>query len=135
MQRQAECVCGAVKVIAEGEPSAVVACHCLACQRRSGSVMGVGAYWPEDKIKVSGVTKQFARSTDLGHVFTANFCPTCGTSMFWSSGRNPGAVGVAVGAFADPNFPAPVRSVWEQSKHGWVHVEPAQQHFPKARVS
>jgi len=30
--------------------------------------------------------------------------------------------GVAVGAIADPDFPAPVRSVFEQSKHAWVEI-------------
>src|ERR1043165_4785867 len=117
MERLAQCACGEVKVVTEGEPSAVVACHCLACQRRTGSVMGIGAYWPDDKVKVSGITREFGRPTDLGHVLTARFCPNCGTSVLWSSPRNPGMVGVAVGAFADPAFPAPVRSVWEQSKH------------------
>jgi hypothetical protein len=29
-------------------------------------------------------------------------------------------IGVAVGGFADRDFPAPTRSVWEQSRHGWV---------------
>lgn len=53
--------------------------------------------------------------------------------MYWSSGRNPGAIGVAVGAFADPDFPVPVRSVWEQTKHAWVDVDVAQHHFPQGR--
>ncbi|WP_371827032.1 hypothetical protein [Microvirga sp. VF16] len=32
----------------------------------------------------------------------------------------PGYIGVAAGAFADPTFPAPTISAWEQSKHPWV---------------
>lgn len=135
MQRTAQCSCGAVKVVALGEPSSVVACHCLECQRRTGSVLGVGAYFPGDQVTVSGVTKQFLRATDAGNQFVTHFCPACGTSLYWSSGRNPGLVGVAVGAFADPSFPAPVRSVWEQSMHPWVRLESARQHFPKGRAS
>ncbi len=133
MRRQAQCACGAVRVTTEGEPSVVIACHCVACQRRTGSVFGTGAYWPEEKVGIAGATRQFARSTDLDNTFTTHFCPTCGTSMYWSSGRNPGAIGVAVGAFADPDFPPPVRSVWEQTKHAWVEVDVAQFHFPQGR--
>lgn len=32
---------------------------------------------------------------------------------------------VAVGAIADPNFPAPIKSVFEQSKHAWVEINGA----------
>lgn len=133
VQRQAQCACGAVRVTTTGDPSVVIACHCIACQRRTGSVFGTGAYWPEEKTAVAGATSQFSRTTDLGNTFTTHFCPVCGTSMYWSSGRNPGAIGVAVGAFADPDFPAPVRSVWEQTKHAWVDVAVAQHHFPQGR--
>jgi hypothetical protein len=53
--------------------------------------------------------------------------------MHWRSDKNPGLVGVAVGAFGDPSFPAPVRSVWEASRHAWLDVPSAQQRFPKGR--
>jgi hypothetical protein len=33
---------------------------------------------------------------------------------------NPGRIAVPVGAFADPNFPAPRISVWEDRMHAWV---------------
>jgi hypothetical protein len=135
LKRTAQCSCGSVKLVAEGEPSSVVACHCLACQRRTGSVLGVGAYFPRERIVVSGATKEFVRPTDAGHRFVTRFCPGCGTSLYWTSGKNPDLVGVAVGAFADPAFPAPLRSVWEQSMHSWVRVDVAQQHFPKGRVA
>ena len=135
MERTARCACGAVKVVARGEPSSVVACHCLACQQRTGSVLGVGAYFPAESLTISGATTEFDRPTDSGNSFSTRFCPSCGSSVYWSSGKNPGLVGVAVGAFADPAFPAPVRSVWEQSMHPWVQVGVAAQHFPKGRVA
>ena len=43
----------------------------------------------------------------------------------------PGVVGVPVGAFADPQFPKPSVSVWEESMHHWLvmpeEIEHAQQ--------
>ena len=135
MQRIAQCSCGSVRVVASGEPSSVVACHCVECQRRTGSVFGVGAYYPQECITVSGATKEYVRPTEVGHQFVTHFCPTCGSSVYWRSGKNPGLLGIAVGAFADTAFPPPVRSVWERSRHPWVQVEPAQQHFPQGRVS
>lgn len=134
MQRTAQCSCGSVKVVAEGEPASVVACHCLDCQRRTGSVFGVGAYYPDDRLKITGATREYVRPTDAGNQFFTHFCPACGTSLFWRSDRNPGMTGIAVGAFGDPSFPAPVRSVWERSQHAWVSV-PVEHHFDKGRLA
>jgi hypothetical protein len=135
MQRTAQCSCGSVKIIAQGEPSSVVACHCLECQRRTGSVFGVGAYFPGENVSLTGMTREFVRATAAGNQFRTNFCPTCGSTVHWRSDKNPGLVGIAVGAFADPSFPAPVRSVWEECKHSWVEMPDAQQHYPKGRVA
>ena len=134
MTRIAQCTCGSLRVTVEGEPLSVVACHCIDCQRRTGSVYGVGAYYPIEQISIAGESRSYSRPTDAGHEFTTHFCPHCGTSVHWASGKNPGLVGVAVGALADPSFPAPVRSVWERSKHAWVEVGVASQHFDKGRV-
>ena len=54
-----------------------------------------------------------------GRTVTQHFCPTCGTVLYWLGDCRPGRIGVALGAFADPRFPAPVRSVYERSKHPW----------------
>ncbi len=134
MQRIASCSCGSLKLTVDGEPTAVVACHCLACQRRTGSVFGVGAYFPRTRVSFSGPSRDYVRPTDAGHTFTSTFCPSCGTSLFWASGKSPDLIGVAVGAFVDPEFASPVRSVWEESKHGWVDIGVAAQHFPKGRT-
>lgn len=136
MERTARCACGALVVAVWGEPSGgVVACHCLDCQRRTGSAFGVGAYFPREHVVVSGLAKEFVRATESGNDFCTYFCPVCGTSTHWYSTRNPDLIGVAAGAFADPSFPPPVRSVWERSMHGWVEVSCAQQHFARGRGS
>ena len=135
MDTIAECSCGSVRVTINGNgmPLSVVACHCIACQRRTGSVFGVGAYYPAEQVMTAGQVKLYTRGTNAGHTFTSYFCPACGTSVYWESGKNPGLLGVAVGAIANPQFPAPVRSVWEQSQHPWVRIEAAVQHFSKGR--
>ena len=120
MTRQAQCQCGALKAIVAGEPDAVVACSCVACQRRSGSAFGLGAYFTRDAVQVTGEAREYVRTADSGNAFHTFFCPICGTSLYWYSARDPERVGVAVGAFADPNFPAPSRSVFDESKHAWV---------------
>jgi hypothetical protein len=132
--RTASCECGALTVTTDGEPQSVVACHCIDCQRRSGSPFGLGAYYLAEQTRVAGEARTFTRPTDAGHQFVTHFCPTCGTSVYWYSGKNPGSIGIAVGCFADPDFPTPIRSVWERSKHRWVEL-PVQHHFTKGRTA
>jgi hypothetical protein len=37
MRRTATCACGQLQIVCTGEPMKVSACHCLECQRRTGS--------------------------------------------------------------------------------------------------
>ena len=130
---KAECQCGQLSVQLPGPTTAVVACHCVACQRRSGSPFGVLAYYSADQVSIEGQAKRFERPTDEGNRFETFFCPNCGSTVYAKAGKHPTMIGVAVGAIADPDFQAPVRSVWEQSMHRWVSIPGEAQHFPKGR--
>ncbi|WP_028640455.1 GFA family protein [Novosphingobium acidiphilum] len=131
---KAQCQCGQLCVDLPGPTPAVVACHCIACQRRTGSPFGVIAYYPADQVVVSGNATRFERATDTGNSFETFFCPTCGTTVYARTGRHPAMIGVTVGTIADPQFQPPVRSVWEQSMHTWVSIPGAIEHYPQGRV-
>jgi hypothetical protein len=76
-------------------------------------------FLPEQISSVGGST-QFTRRTDTGRSVTFRFCPICGSTVYWQAEAVPGQIAVAVGAFADPNFPPPKHSVWERRRHSWV---------------
>ena len=129
----AQCGCGQLSAEISGEPDAVVMCHCIECQRRSGSPFGVGAYYPESAVTLSGISTRYTRAASSGNDFTTGFCPTCGSSLWWTTNYKPGVIGIAVGAMGDPDFPIPQRSVWEQSRHRWVDVSFIDGQFPRGR--
>ena len=131
---KAQCQCGQLNVEVPGPSAAVVACHCIACQRRTGSPFGAAAYYPNDQVHVTGVSVRYDRATDLGGAFENHFCPDCGATVFFRGSKNAGVTGVAIGAFVDHHEMAPVRSVWEQSKHPWVSIPTALQHFDRGRT-
>ncbi|GLR87999.1 GFA family protein [Bradyrhizobium iriomotense] len=118
----ARCSCGAVTLSLPGPSTLVVACHCIDCQRRTGAPFGVGAFYPAEAVTVSGAPKEFTRGAASGGKVHSYFCADCGSTVYWKSSNLPAFIGVAVGAIADANFPAPVRSVFEQSKHVWVEI-------------
>ncbi|WP_280951490.1 GFA family protein [Rhizobium sp. H4] len=68
-----------------------------------------------------------------GAPFGFTFCPNCGTSLYWEGDFNANLCVVAVGAFADPTFPPPSVSVFEQSKHEWVHLADDITHAQRGR--
>ena len=43
MHREAQCSCGQVKLVVDGEPVRIAVCHCYSCQLRTGSTLGVQA--------------------------------------------------------------------------------------------
>ena len=130
---RAQCQCGQLRVQLPSSTPGVVACHCVACQRRSGSPFGVLAYYRAEELSIEGEATRYERPTDEGNRFETFFCPVCGSTVYAKAAKHPTAIGVAIGAIADPGFPAPARSVWEQSKHQWVSMPDEVQHFQKGR--
>jgi hypothetical protein len=122
--RKASCSCGQLSIEVRGEPLGVGACHCLACQRRTGSVFAALATFAAP-YKVLGTATNHVRVGDRGSSFTFRFCPLCGTTVFHTEdGHEQFSVSVAVGAFADPSFPAPRVSVYDCRRHAWVALPP-----------
>ena len=119
---QASCSCGQLTLTAEGDPLRISMCHCLACQRRTGSAFGVQARFSRDKVRIQGRSTEFVRTGDEGHRATFHFCPACGATVYYQIDDMPDVIAVPVGVFADPAFPAPKVSVYEARRHAWVMV-------------
>jgi hypothetical protein len=121
-QRTASCSCGKLTARTRGEPIRISVCHCLACQRRTGSVFGAQARFPSDAVSIAGTSTEFVRVGDEGSSARFHFCPACGATVFYRLDAYPGVVAIPVGAFADPGFPAPRVSVYEERRHPWVEI-------------
>ncbi len=121
-ERTATCRCGTLRAICEGEPVRVSVCHCLDCQKRTGSAFAAQARWPDDNVTVEGVSATWERIADSGHRATYRFCPTCGSTVAYVIEGWPGVTAIPLGAFADPAFPAPGFSVYEHRRHTWIEI-------------
>ena len=128
----AQCRCGALALSLPGPSSLVVACHCIDCQRRTGAPFGVGAFYPAEGVMISGTPKEYVRTAASGGKVRNYFCPGCGSTVYWRADNLPAMIGVAVGAIATPNFPVPIKSVFEQSKHVWVQIDGAVEYFQQS---
>jgi hypothetical protein len=127
--RDAACSCGQLRLTAEGEPVRVSVCHCLACQRRTGSAFGVQARFPAERVQIEGRSSEYVRISDEGEPRPYYFCPECGGILYYRLPNEPDLIAVPVGMFADPSFPAPTRSIYESRQHAWVTLPAAMDHY------
>ena len=81
--------------------------------------------------KVTGSATEYVRTGDQGAKFVFRFCSICGTNLFHTEEGAGEGVGVAVGAFADPDFPAPRLSIYDYRRHPWVQLPPGTVAFEK----
>jgi hypothetical protein len=86
-------------------------------QRRTGAVISNQARFRREEVTFAGKAKAWMRTAKSGNALTFHFCPTSGSTVYWEGEGFPGYVAVAIGNFADPNFPAPTIAVWEESPH------------------
>ena len=127
--RQARCSCGQLTATTRGEPVRISMCHCLACQRRTGSAFSAQARFPADQVTLAGQASQWSRTGDSGATATFRFCPTCGATLWWDFDAVPGVIAIPLGAFADPTFPAPRFSVYEEFRHPWTGMPEGAEHM------
>jgi hypothetical protein len=133
MEKTAQCLCGGFRVVVTAEPQRVTICHCGACQRCSGAPLTCNAHYRTSDVRLEGPHKIYVRSGQKGRKIRHHFCPDCGTTVYTAGEKFPDLCMVVVGAFADPTYPAPTVSVFEESKHPWVVLPSSMEHFPQGR--
>jgi hypothetical protein len=96
---------------------------------RRGSVFGQQARFARADVVTQGAFSTWSRTGDEGTCATFHFCPQCGATVFWETRELPGWITIPVGVFADPDFPPPTVSVYEERMHRWVTPPPGAEHF------
>ncbi len=117
----ASCRCGQLRAACIGEPVRVSVCHCLDCQKRSGSAFAAQVRFPAEAVAITGTSREFRTANDKG-ITRFHFCGECGTTPFYLHDHAPETIAIALGAFDDPHAFTPDFSVWESRKHDWVAI-------------
>ena len=92
--RVATCSCGQLRATCAGEPVRLSMCHCLECQKRTGSPFGVQARFRRDQVTAEGRAMEFTRVGDSGSRVTFRFCPNCGSTVYWTGEGFPDVIAV-----------------------------------------
>lgn len=116
------CHCGAVRYEVDGDPYTHALCHCSDCRRHAGAPMVGWTLYPDDALTITkGTPKMYASSQDGRR----QFCPDCGTGLFYTNAQMlPGLIDIQSATYDEPHkIPARIhiqvaeRITWMESAH------------------
>ena len=119
------CSCGAVRYRLTSAPMFVHCCHCLDCQRQTGSAFVLNALIETDRImRLTGDPEPVPMPTDSGRPHDIHRCRTCRIAVWSDYGRRPALRFVRVGTLDNPAALPPDVHIFVRSKVPWVTLPP-----------
>jgi hypothetical protein len=115
------CSCGAVQYRLESPPMFVHCCHCLDCQRQTGSAFVLNALIEADRVAIlSGEMQGFPQPTTSRRPHIIHRCVSCGTALWSTYGGVTKLRFVRVGTLDTPAALRPDVHIYTRSKQPWV---------------
>ena len=117
--REGGCTCGAVRYRLTSEPLFVHCCHCLSCQRQTGSAFVINLLIERERVEVDGDTVAIDVARDNGSTQTIYRCPNCQIAVF-SEYTYPEVWFVRGGTLDEPRSVTPDVHIFTRSKVDWM---------------
>jgi hypothetical protein len=120
VRREGGCACGAVRYRLNSEPLFVHCCHCLNCQRQTGSAFVINLLIESDRVELLGREPQPVDvPRDDGSQQRIYRCRDCQVAVF-SEYTRPEVWFVRGGTLDDPRSVTPDVHIFTKSKLPWV---------------
>ena len=116
------CSCGAVRYRLTSAPMFTHCCHCLDCQRQTGSAFVLNALIEGVRVETSGDTRGVVMPTDSGRPHTIFRCPKCEVALWSEYGGRAEVRFMRVGTLDQPSAIAPDVHIYTRSKQPWVKL-------------
>ena len=114
------CSCREVRYRLTSEPLFVHCCHCLNCQRQTGSAFVINVLIETDRVQlVAGEPQPVDVPRDDGSTQTVWRCPSCQVAVY-SQYTYPTVRFIRAGTLDDPSSVAPDVHIFTRSKVPWV---------------
>jgi hypothetical protein len=114
------CSCGAVRYRLTSEPLFVHCCHCLNCQRQTGSAFVINMLIETDRVELLGEEPEMVSVPRSGGKKQKVWrCPTCRVAVY-SEYTSPRVRFVRAGTLDEPSAVAPDVHIFTRSKLPWV---------------
>ncbi len=114
------CACGAIRYQLASKPMFVHCCHCLDCQRQTGSAFVLNALIEDDRVHLTGATHATRMPTDSGRPHDIFRCTRCEVALWSEYGGRSRIRFVRVGTLDEPSGLAPDVHIYTRSKVPWL---------------
>ena len=119
-ERTGGCSCGAVRYRLTSEPLIVHCCHCLNCQRQTGSAFVLNVIIEANRVElIEGESVAVDAPRDDGSTQPIYRCPTCQVAVYSVYGKSK-ALFVRGGTLDEPRSLKPDVHIFVRSKVDWV---------------
>jgi hypothetical protein len=119
------CTCGEIRYRLTSDPLVVHCCHCLNCQRQTGSAFVINILIETDRMELlSGEPVRVDVPRDAGPPHQIFRCPTCQVAVYSDYGR-PDVRFVRAGTLDEPSRVTPDVHIFTRSKLPWVTLPDA----------
>jgi hypothetical protein len=120
VQYDGGCSCGSVRYRLASEPLFTHCCHCLNCQRQTGSAFVINLLIEADRVELLGAEPQAVDvPRDDGSAQRIFRCPICQVAVF-SQYTRPDVRFVRAGTLDDPSVVEPDVHIFTRSKLAWI---------------
>jgi hypothetical protein len=127
MELEGGCACAAVRYRLQSAPMFVHCCHCLDCQRQTGSGFVLNALIETDRIEIlrgAEAIRVTPVPTDSGRPHEMHRCGQCQTALWSDYGRRGVMWFVRVGTLDTPSALKPDVHIYTRSKLPWLRLPP-----------
>jgi hypothetical protein len=120
--REGGCSCGAVRYRLTSDPLFTHCCHCLNCQRQTGSAFVINLLIEADRVELlAGAPQPVDVPRDDGSTQRIFRCPSCQVAVYSEYGR-PEVRFVRGGTLDEPWTITPDVHIFTKSKLSWVTI-------------
>jgi hypothetical protein len=120
--REGGCSCGAVRYRLTSDPLFVHCCHCLNCQRQTGSAFAVNVLIEADRVELLAGEPEPVRVPRSAGTYQRIFrCPACQVAVYSTYTRSTVRF-VRAGTLDDPSGVEPDVHIYVRSKAPWVEL-------------
>ena len=120
--REGGCACESVRYRLQSDPLFIHCCHCLNCQRQTGSAFVIDLIIEADRVELLASAPQPVEAPrDDGTTQRIFRCPSCQVAVFSEYGR-PELRFVRAGTLDKPSEVRPDVHIFTKSKVGWVRI-------------
>ena len=120
MSKSGGCLCASVSYKTPAEPLAKFICHCINCQKQSGSAFSMNIIFPKPQFDFDGPTAIYIDKNATGKDVHRHFCSICGTPLFSTYPHNPDIILLKAGSLSDAASYEPSAQIWCDSRQDWV---------------